>query len=118
MRHYDDAVGVRRGLVAAATGSVEGPEQFIWRGRLWTVRTVEAHGVETRRWWRSPGAAALLGDHADSSPGTTTPSVDDLLAEREVWRVEAAGGQAAGRGIFDLAFDRADGGWLLTRCLD
>ena len=38
MRRYDDPVDVRKGLVQGSTGSVEGPEQFLWRGRLWKVR--------------------------------------------------------------------------------
>ena len=45
----------------------------------------------------------------------------DLLAEREVWRVEAARGLAAagaGRGVFDLVLDWTDGSWQLTRCAD
>jgi hypothetical protein len=45
-------------------------------------------------------------------------TVHDLLAEREVWRVEAGRGTASGRGVFDLVLDWAQGGWLLTRCLD
>lgn len=127
MRQYDDTVEVRRGLVPAAEGSVEGPEQFLWRGRLWKVRMVVAHWVETGPWWRSPGAAAVLGgDDVDPTTGGKPASVHDLLAEREVWRVEAARGQAAatgagqgpGHGVFDLVFDWPGGGWLLTRCLD
>ena len=129
MRQYDDTVDVRRGLVPAAEGTVEGPEQFLWRGRLWKVRTVVGHWVETGPWWRSPSAAAVLGgedrDDGAVTPGARAPSVDDLLAEREVWRVEAARGQGAagagagtGRGVFELAFDGAGGSWLLTRCLD
>ena len=136
MRQYDDTVDVRRGLVRAGEGTVEGPEQFLWRGRLWKVRTVVAHWVETGPWWRSSGAAAVLGgesgDHADGTdddgehgtvPRQRPASVHDLLAEREVWRVEAARGRAgagagAGHGVFDLAFDWAGGSWLLTRCLD
>src|SRR4051812_38541367 len=44
MRRYDDPVDVRRGQVAAGAGDtavlVEGPEQFLWRGRLWRVSAV------------------------------------------------------------------------------
>ena len=42
----------------------------------------------------------------------------ELGAERDVWRVEADRGMGTGRGVFDLVFDWADGGWRLTRCLD
>ncbi len=117
MRRYDDPVEVRKGMVAGA----EGPEQFLWHGRLWKVYDVLAHWVETGPWWQSPGVHAVLGQEgagADDAPGRFS---GDLAAEREVWRVEAARGQAAagaGRGVFDLVFDGAEGSWQLTRCLD
>src|SRR3954451_15214514 len=34
MRRYDDPVETRMGLISG----VEGPEQFLWRGRLWEGR--------------------------------------------------------------------------------
>lgn len=102
MRRYDDPVEVRKGMV----GDAEGPEQFLWRGRLWKVCDVVAHWVETGPWWQA-------GDG------------HDLAAEREIWRVEAARGLSAsvdhggsGHGVFDLAFDWAQGSWQLARCLD
>ena len=107
MRRYDDPVEVRKGLVPGAGGQVEGPEQFLWRGRLWKVSDVVGHWVETGPWWQS----------ADVGP----VSVHDLVADREVWRVEAARGMSStggGRGMFDLVFDWGRGGWLLTRCAD
>jgi hypothetical protein len=142
MRRYDDPVDVRRGRVAGAgdgTLLVEGPEQFLWRGRLWKVSAVVAHWVETGAWWQSTGAHAVLGadpghdvgpgadpDHDTGDTGVTVPV--DLSAEREVWRVEADRGMSSvhhpdgtgrpGRGVFDLVFDWADGSWRLTRCLD
>jgi hypothetical protein len=128
MRRYDDPVEVRRGMVDGPGGTQEGPEQFLWRGRLWKVRDVVAHWVETGPWWQSAGVHAVLG--ADDAPGATgaTATVTagvrtDLLAEREVWRVEASRGLAAshtgaGPGLFDLVFDWADGTWKLTRCED
>jgi hypothetical protein len=136
MRRYDDRVDVRRGRVAGAgdgTLLVEGPEQFLWRGRLWKVSAVVSHWVETGAWWQSAGAHAVLGSDpvADVDPD---PSSDlagalsgDLSAEREVWRVEAGRGMSSvhaagpgqpGRGVFDLVFDWTDGSWRLTRCLD
>jgi hypothetical protein len=123
MRQYDDPVEVRRGMVPGVGGPVEGPEQFLWRGRLWKVSEVVAHWVETGPWWSSPQAAGVLGGEAGtasdgpvSAGGVAT--VHDLLAEREVWRVEAGRGMASGRGVFDLVLDWAQGSWLLTRCLD
>jgi hypothetical protein len=121
MRRYDDPVEVRRGMVPGSTGPVEGPEQFLWRGRLWKVYDVVAHWVETGPWWSSSQVAGVLdgetGERAGERGGGVA-TVHDLLAEREVWRVEAGRGMASGRGVFDLVFDWAQGSWLLTRCLD
>jgi hypothetical protein len=121
MRRYDDPVEVRRGD--------ESPEQFLWRGRLWKVRAVLAHWVETGPWWQSGGVRAVIGsdDPAESltnnSANSSANSSADLLAEREVWRVEASRGRAVatepdGGGVFDLSFDWNDGTWLLVGCAD
>lgn len=99
MRQYDDPVEVRR-------GEEQDPDQFLWRGRLWKVRAVVAHWVETGPWWQ--GAADR---------------------ERELWRVEAGRGAPPVRpvpdeespptyGVFDLSFDWTDGRWQLVGCLD
>jgi hypothetical protein len=131
MRRYDDPVDVRRGRVpgpgsgeAPVEGLVEGPEQFLWQGRLWKVHAVLAQWVETGPWWHSSGAHAVLGaeDWNDGDRAAvstlTTALATDLAAEREFWRVEASRGLRTDRGVFDLVFDWADGGWRLTRCLD
>jgi Family of unknown function (DUF6504) len=118
MRRYDDPVEVRKGLV----GGAEGPEQFLWRGRLWKVCDVVAHWVETSPWWQSSGVRAVLGSDEPDDRGGAVAVRHDLAAEREVWRVEAARGLAAaggaGRGVFDLVFDWSEGSWKLTRCVD
>lgn len=123
MRRYDDPVEVRRGMVDGS----EGPEQFLWRGRLWKVQAVVAHWVETGAWWESPGARAVLGTEAleateGEQSGRAVSVLPDLAAEREVWRVEASRGrlsaEGGGGGVFDLLFDWADGSWRLARCLD
>ena len=90
----------------------DAPEQFLWRGRLYLVRSVLASWVESGRWWRSgpgrgPGPGPGLG------PGL---GPDD--GERELWRVEAAAGRASGTGVYDLCFDWSGGGWTVTRVLD
>jgi hypothetical protein len=119
MRRYDDPVETRMGQVAGT----EGPEQFLWRGRLWKVRAVLAHWVETGPWWQSGGARAVIGsddasgpspddrrsspDDRRSSPDDRRSSPDDrrsspsrppvdLLGERELWRVEAGRGPGGG----------------------
>jgi hypothetical protein len=121
MRRYDDLVEVRKGRVAGTGGGpVEGPEQFLWKGRLWKVREVVAQWVETGPWWQSSGVHAVLGADPPEDPDDRADRVPDPGAEREVWRVEAARGRAVdlGHGVFDLVFDWADGSWRLTRCLD
>jgi len=120
MRRYDDPVEVRRGLV---TG-VEAPEQFLWRGRLWKVRAVLAHWVETAPWWQSSGVRAVVG--SDDAVEQPSSRADDLLVERELWRVEAGRGAgpaagdgvSGGGGVFDLSFVWSDGRWQLVGCAD
>ena len=147
MRKYDEPIEVRRGLVAGQ----EAPEQFIWRGRLWVVREVVSHWVETGAWWDQEGIAALLGVGAEQSSvsGAATASTGvtavplgaDLLAESDLWRVEAARGgshklrarrrrssliepveitddEQLGYGVFDLAFDWTQAQWRLVGCVD
>lgn len=127
MRTYDDLVEVRKGPVPGygadgpSTSSLatalrletlpeDGPQQFLWRGRLWQVREVVAHWMEAGAWWlRRP----------EAQPGRSR-----LVTEREVWRVTAARGRAVataddpGFGVFDLTFDGAEGVWRLAGSLD
>jgi len=131
VRRYDDPVDVRKGRVQGSTGSVEGPEQFLWHGRLWQVRDVVAHWVETGPWWQSGGARAVIGSDepvAETADGRSRPPAADLLGERELWRVEAGRGPGGGNGavdddidgggVFELAFDWSDGRWALVGCVD
>jgi hypothetical protein len=111
VRPYEDLVEVRRGPGDVLAGEGEdGPDQFPWRGRLWQVREVIAHWVESGAWWvRRP----------EDAPGRS-----ELVRQREVWRVAAARGRAVasvddpGFGVFDLAFDWSDGVWRLAGSLD
>lgn len=124
VRRYDEPVEVRRGPVAG--WPAEGPEQFLWRGRLWKVRAVVAHWVETGPWWQHAGMRAVIGSDEPSPAARPTgtgvlPALEDLLGERELWRVEAGRGSAGtgpGDGTFDLAYDEADGRWQLVGCTD
>lgn len=117
MRQYDDPVEVRRGHGEGPGGPVEGPEQFLWRGRLWKVRAVLAHWVETGPWWQSRGVRTVIGTDVETSSAAQAPSAD-LLAERELWRVEAGHGADSAGGVFDLAFSWDDGAWQLVACAD
>jgi hypothetical protein len=125
MRRYDDPVETRMGQVSGT----EGPEQFLWRGRLWKVRAVLAHWVETGPWWQSGGARAVIGSDEPTAEASDRGAVGlrgaDLLRERELWRVEAGRGAgdgtgdgADGGGVFELAFDWSDGRWALVGCAD
>ena len=86
MRRYDDPVEVRKGWVSGPGHVGEGPEQFLWRGRLWQVRAVLAHWVETGSWWQSTGARAVIGSEETEGSPTVDLLAPDLLAERELWR--------------------------------
>ncbi len=111
VRLYDDLVDVRQAPADALAGDgEEGPDQFLWRGRLWQVREVIAHWIETGAWWvRRP----------EDAPGDS-----ELVGQREVWRVAAARGRAVasvddpGFAIFDLTFDWTEGVWRLAGSLD
>ena len=120
MRRYDDPVEVRKGPI---DNDEEGPEQFLWRGKLWKVRAVLAHWVETGSWWQSADARAVIGSD-DTGETLVVQRGQDLLGERELWRVEAASGMSVdpddgpGGGVFDLSFDWSDGSWQLVGCVD
>jgi hypothetical protein len=122
MRKYHDRIEVRRGLIAGQ----EVPTEFLWRDKLWVVREVISHWVESGAWWEQAGVAALFGVAAARAGGVVAAGSDahnalgvDLLGEREYWRVEARRGRAVlGAGVFDLAYDLADGRWHLVCALD
>jgi len=113
MRRYDDPVQVVRGRV----GEGEAPAHFVWRERVWRVCAVAAQWVETGPWWEHRDVHGLLGSD-DAGEGSGAVSVAALLAEREVWRVEAARGRLGTRAVVDLSFDWSSGEWRLVRCLD
>lgn len=112
MRRYDEPVDVRR--------RDETPTEFLWRGRLYVVRDVYATWIETDPWWLAPSARGVYGQtsgDATFSEGVAPVPVSET-AEREMWRVEASGGRAAGCGVFDLCFDWSAGLWRLAQVVD
>jgi hypothetical protein len=118
VRRYDEVIDVRRGLVSGQ----EAPAQFLWRDRLWVVRDIIAHWVETGAWWEQPGVGVLFGEvggaEASRPPAASGPDRGaDLLGEKEVWRVEAMRPRT-GAGVFDVSFDWALGQWRLVCCVD
>ncbi|MGW1347517.1 DUF6504 family protein [Kribbella sp. NPDC002412] len=67
MWEFDEAVEVRSDVV----DGVETPAQFLWRGRLWRVCSVQARWTETAAWWERGIIGAGLGPSYDARPGST-----------------------------------------------
>jgi len=131
-RRYEDPVHVRPGDEEGS--GAEAPGSFLWRGRLYVVRSVLGHWRERRAWWAEAAARAVHGDDVgpgdvgpgDVGPGEAPSSSEEVPApgtrlalsdEREVWRVEAGCGRAAGLGIYDLCHDPGRS-WSLVRVSD
>jgi hypothetical protein len=88
-----------------------GPAQF-WRGSSrYVVGELLDSWVETAPWWQQHAASAASGGGASA----------ELVATREVWRVEAV---RAGRsrmsfaGVYDMSWDAAGNRWWLVRVHD
>ena len=81
------------------------PTRFVWRGRLYTVRSILERWVINREWWREP-------DPSPAQPGQ--PGQPEL----EFWRVEASAGQDFPIGTYELRYDLAAGTWTLRRVVD
>ena len=110
-RGYDDTVHVRLADGPRADGR-DAPSQFLWRGRLYLVNEVLGYWRERQAWWSLEPAAAVHG--AGETGGAATASrppagarAAAVGADREVWRVEAAAGRQASRGVYHLARDAA-----------
>ena len=91
-----------------------GPVQF-WRGSSrYVVGELLDSWVETAPWWLR---GASVSDGASLTGGASA----ELVATREVWRVEAV---RAGRsrmsfaGVYDLSWDAAGNRWWLVRVHD
>ena len=77
------------------------PARFVWRGRLYAVRSVLEHWVINREWWRDPG-----------------PAGQAALPELRFWRVEASAGRGLPSGVYELRLDVAADTWSLRRVMD
>lgn len=85
--------------------SGDSPEQFLLRGQLHLVRAVLARWTEPGGWrWSGPGRVAPVPPTGDAGVAVIH-SVPVDLADRELWRVEAAAGLAAPLQVFDLCRD-------------
>jgi Family of unknown function (DUF6504) len=106
VRRHDESVSVRAGI-----DEDDGPRDFVWRGRRYTVCAVLASWQERRAWWREVGDlrdGVRPGGPAGSGSGLPSP-------QRRVWRVEARPPSGTA-GVFDLGLD--DDRWLLLRAHD
>ena len=85
------------------------PEMFLLRGRLYAVRSVLARWREPGGWrWSGPSRSAAAAAGAGGGMAVIH-SVPVALADRELWRVEAAAGMSARVEVFDLCRDVAAG---------
>ncbi|WP_420175741.1 DUF6504 family protein [Luteococcus sp. OSA5] len=115
MRRCDESIEVRTGHADRD----DAPSLFLWRNRLWRVLEVQSRWVEATPWWEQAGVRAARGDWGDGQEGGgLEAAVVDLEAESEVWRVEAADGRHASRGVYELAHHWGDGSWRLRAVVD
>ena len=85
------------------------PRQFIWRDRLLLVKEIQGRWSRGTPWWTGRQVRAARGEEV-------APAQGDLLAEREVWRVEAGNGRH--RGVYELARTVDAEDWVLQAVLD
>jgi len=123
MWEFDDAVEVH----SAVVDGIGTPDQFLWRGRLWRVCSVQSHWTETAAWWErgiigTRSAQDALVPCASVEPAGNAASVGVLDADwgprRAVYRVEAGCGRHGRRELFELAHDPDSGRWQLERVTD
>jgi uncharacterized protein DUF6504 len=103
VRRYDEVIEVRE-------APASGPALFLWRGRVYAVRSVLGHWRERRAWWLEGATARLLGLDPDGPPdfdSAPEAAMADVL-EREIWRVEAGAGRSDTVGVYDLGRDVVD----------
>jgi len=86
----------------------DSPELFLLHDRLYVVRAVLARWVEPGGWrWSGPGRGApvVIGGRPWEAGPPVIHSVPVDLADRKLWRVEAAAGRSARPEVFDLCHD-------------
>ena len=104
----------------------EGPVQFWRSGSRYVVGELLDSWVETAPWWRRAAVSGAVPAGAGVTATTSGAPLSggasaDLVAGREVWRVEAV---RAGRsrmsfaGVYDLAWEAAENRWSLVRVHD
>lgn len=88
-KRFGEPVAVTGGVVA------QPPAAFRWRGTTYRVIAVLGHWREDAGWWAGGGVA---------------------IPQRDLWRVEAAGGAREAPGVYELVCE--DGRWRLDRVWD
>ena len=116
VRRYEDPVEVRA-RAGQRCDEGEAPDSFLWRGRLYVVRSVLGHWRERRAWWNESAARAVHGETGPPSAIPPGPEVGGFASERQVWRVEASAGRRAGTGVYDLCQGPVST-WSLLRAAD
>jgi hypothetical protein len=116
VRRYGDPVEVRAGQGEQVLDG-DPPGSFLWRGRVYRVRSILGHWRERRAWWTEAAARAVHGAEVDPGDQAGTESGPGLAEEREIWRVEAGAGRLAAVGVFDLCRDPKLS-WSLLRVAD
>ncbi|MEY9963717.1 hypothetical protein ABIA33_001750 [Streptacidiphilus sp. MAP12-16] len=101
-------MNTRHADLVEVRGGQDQPTHFLWRDRIYAVREVLGHWIESGA-WRGEARAVPVAP--------AVPAAVDA-AEREVWRVEASPGRCFAAGVYDLSFDRAAGRWTLTSTTD
>ncbi|WP_350277043.1 DUF6504 family protein [Kribbella sp. HUAS MG21] len=81
MWEFDDAVEVH----SVSVDGVQTPDQFLWRGRLWRVRSVTSHWTETAAWWER----GVIGTGHTHDPRATHRHADPSEANRTVLAADA-----------------------------
>lgn len=122
VRRYGEFVEVR--TVPDGPGGGGSPSSFLWRGRVYAVRAVDAHWQERRPWWKD--ARTVSPGVGENSAGVCAPEgaqssgLFRRAAGREVWRVHAQAGRSGSSGVFELGTDAPDGSgaWILLRAHD
>ena len=86
MWEIDDAVEVH----SVAVDGLETPDQFLWRGRLWRVCSVESHWTETAVWWER----GIIGTGYTYDPRASEARMDRTIDARADHRTAAEGSLA------------------------
>jgi len=104
MWEFDEAVEVHSVVV----DGTETPDQFLWRGRLWRVCSVQSHWTETAAWWERGIIGAGLT--YDGRPDHWTHAETQRTPAAKRTHARAASASAAPRSLADCVAALAPAG--------